>query len=243
MLPVSSPLSLPPALWAHVSAAEDLLARTLLAGDVLALGWPSFDAVLPHGGLPRGVIELSAPGMLACATTIALQAIAAAQRDPEAWCAWIDPEGSLYAPGVARAGVDLTRLLVVRPSRAELPRIASKMTASGAFALVTIDMDSVPPVSPVSPVSPVLHAPASRARAKAQPSETVRKLALASERTGTRVLLLADAHKPHDVAWPVAMRLDLEPSRESLSVRIGKERHGRIGPMKSVPREGLLDVG
>src|SRR4051812_30594506 len=67
----------------------------------LVLGWPEVDAMLPGGGLPRGVIELSSPHALGGATSMALTAIRAAHaRDARAWCAWVDPEGSLHAPGV-----------------------------------------------------------------------------------------------------------------------------------------------
>ena len=95
------------------------------SSGVLPLGLPSIDAVLPDGGLPRGaIVELSAPHGLARATTLALAACASAQAEARirgaagtegAWCAWIDCDGSLFAPAVMRAGVDAARLLVVRP--------------------------------------------------------------------------------------------------------------------------------
>src|SRR5687767_6270495 len=62
----------------------------------------AIDEVLPDGGLPRGaVVELASASGLGRATTVALAACAAAQRearlrsgDPAtvgAWCAFIDP--------------------------------------------------------------------------------------------------------------------------------------------------------
>ncbi|HRI67318.1 MAG TPA: hypothetical protein PK156_23910, partial [Polyangium sp.] len=76
---------------------------------VLPLGLRSVDEALPEGGLPRGVVvELSAPQGLARATTLALALCASAQaqarhRSSEdtqgAWCAWLDPTATLFAPG------------------------------------------------------------------------------------------------------------------------------------------------
>src|SRR5262249_45624559 len=81
----------------------------------LATGWRELDAVLPDHGFPRGVVELAAPHALGGGTSVALSVVRAAQeKDPRAFCAWVDAEGTLYAPGVAQAGVDLRRLLVVR---------------------------------------------------------------------------------------------------------------------------------
>src|SRR3954470_13038761 len=103
------------ALLARLGSKIDRADRALARPVGLALGWPEVDALLPDGGFPRGVVELSTPRALGGATTVALAAVRAAQaKDPRAWCAWIDPEATLYAPGVARAGVDLARLLVVR---------------------------------------------------------------------------------------------------------------------------------
>src|SRR2546421_6298879 len=113
---------------APARSLEELLARSVVArGPIsapveapLVLGWPELDAALPDGGLPRGVVELAAPRALGGGTSIALAAMRAAHaRDARAWCAWIDPEATLYAPGVAAAGVDRARLLVVRPPREE----------------------------------------------------------------------------------------------------------------------------
>src|SRR6187399_2305544 len=108
---------------ARLELLQSALARPGLSGlsgnraKALPLGLCSVDAALPEGGLPRGVVvELSAPQGLARATTIALALCASAQADARhrsdddtqgAWCAWLDPTGTLFAPGAVRAGVDL----------------------------------------------------------------------------------------------------------------------------------------
>ncbi|HTQ44030.1 MAG TPA: recombinase A [Polyangiaceae bacterium] len=200
----------------------------------LPLDWPELAAALPDGGLPRGVVELAAPRSLGGATSLALAAVRAGQQKSEhAWCAWIDPEDTLHAPGVVAAGVDLARLLVVRPPRALLGKVAVKLVGSGAFEVVAVDVDAVPGA----------RAPAGRARGgKARegkgwaPELLVRKLALAAEPTGSTVLLLTDALLPRAVQWPVALRLELSrPDANSVAVRIAKDRRGRSGPTKTVP--------
>ncbi|HXN32175.1 MAG TPA: hypothetical protein VN894_09945, partial [Polyangiaceae bacterium] len=91
--------------------------------DALSLSWAELDAVLPDGGLPRGVVELAAPRALGGSTSVALAAVRAGQaRSKGAWCAWLDPEGTLHAPGVVAAGVELARMLVVRGPRVRLGR-------------------------------------------------------------------------------------------------------------------------
>ena len=110
----------------------------------LTLGWRELDDALPDGGLPRGIVELSAPGKLGGATSVALAAVRAAQaRGPSAWCAWVDPEATLHAPGLVAAGVDLSRMLVVRPPRALLGKVGVKLVSAGAFEVVVVDVDAI----------------------------------------------------------------------------------------------------
>jgi recombination protein RecA len=212
----------------------------------LTLSWPGLDAVLPDGGLPRGVVELSAPRALGGSTSVALAAVRAGQaRAARAWCAWIDPEGTLHAPGVDAAGVDLTRLLVARPPREDLGRIATKMARSGAFEVLVVDVDAVPGAAPSRAKKPG-EQPGGRpggasARRGPPPEVMVRKLALATEPTGTTVLLLTDSTRPRTVPWTVALRLELSrPARGDLQVRVAKDRRGRIGVVRTVPFRPVL---
>jgi hypothetical protein len=141
----------------------------------------------------------------------------------------------LYAPGLAAAGIDLERLLVAVPPRADLGRVAVKIAQSGAFDVVVIDMD------PASSASHAGHASRdareNRRRSKrAWPSEVlVRKLALAVEDGKTHVLLLTDSSLPRVTSWPVCMRLDVVRDEGSWQVTVGKERRGRIGLPGDVP--------
>jgi recombination protein RecA len=202
---------------------------------VLELGWPGMEEALPDGGLPRGVVELACPHALGGATSVALASIRSGQaRSRAAWCAWIDPEGTLHAPGVVAAGIDLRRMLVVRPLRAQVGRTALKVVSSGAFEVVVVDIDAIPGSSRV-PEGGGAAPRAARSKAWA-PEVLVRKLALAAEPSGATVLLLADSTRPRSTPWPVALRLELaRPRRQELQVRVGKDRRGRVGVVKTIP--------
>jgi hypothetical protein len=108
-----------------------------------------------NGQRARGSLDKAArapESMRGGATTIAIAAIRAVHAaDEKAWCAWITPSEtsaqtnaqttpSLYAPALARANVDLDRLLVVRPSPRALARTVVKVAASGAFDLLIVDV-------------------------------------------------------------------------------------------------------
>jgi hypothetical protein len=201
----------------------------------LPTGWAELDAALPDQGFPKGVVELAAPHALGGGTSIALAAVRAAHRqDPRAWCAWVDSEGTLYGPGAARAGVDLDRLLVVRPPCCEAGRVAIKVVNARACEVVVVDATGF--------VS------AERRGKKGVPPEIlIRKLSLAAEQGGATVLLLTDSLAPRTIPWPVALRLELGRALGHLIVKVGKDRHGRVRgdkatvPMKTRPLCDKID--
>ena len=180
------------------------------------------------GTLPSGVVELSAPLSLGSSTRLAAFAVASAHaRDPRSWCAWIDPEENLHAPGLVQRDVDLARLLVVRPERKDLQRIAIKTVQSGAFDVVVVDVDPV-------------GLPGAR---KKKDALFVRKLALGAEKSGATVILLVDALAKKSEPWPVALRLELERTPDSVLVRVGKDRHGKLMLAKATLPMDLRDAG
>jgi recombination protein RecA len=224
----------------------------LPARSVLALGWPELERALPDHGLPRGVIEIAAQprltprgshssppaapeSMRGGATSIALAALSAVHAaDEKAWCAWITPAHvngqqtpSLYAPALARANVDLDRLLVVRPSPAALARTVVKVAASGAFGLVVVDVPRHQDLG-----GGVSRRTSSRAGeglgAEDGGAVVVRKLALAAEESGTTSLLLTSALASRSVPWPVALRIEVERRPDALAIRVTKDRRGRV---------------
>jgi hypothetical protein len=232
-------------LGARFGAHRFRFALEETARSSLALDWPGLEDVLPDRGLPKGVVELTARHALGGSTRVALAAVRAGQaRGPEAWCAWIDPESTLHAPGIIAAGVDLERMLVVRAPREELGHVAVKIVGAAAFEVVVIDFDAVPQELPRAS-SPLpadgRFSPAKAGKRGAWPADVlVRKLAVAAESSGTTVLLLTDARRPRAVPWPVALRVELErQSRTALGVRIAKDKRARIGLSKTVPFVGV----
>lgn len=242
-------LDLDAAALARLASLGVLQGTSTLGNDdasraIVPLDWPELERVLPDHGLPRGVIELASPitrlsshrasaaggeALRGGATTIALSALRAAHAGSErAWCAWITDRAapSLYAPAVAQAGVDLDRLLVVRPEAQALARTVVKVAASGAFDVVVVDAASgldgrVPGVSIPE------NGAGKSSRARVDGSVIVRKLALASEETGTAFLLLTNMFASRPVPWPVALRLEVERRPDAISVRVTKDRRGR----------------
>ncbi len=183
---------------------------------------PILASALPDGGLPRGaVVELACPHSLGQATSIALHACSSAQKQALmrggecAWCAWLDPARTLYAPGVCAHGVALDRLLVVQPPLDDLPRVAVRLLTSRVFSVLIVDTLGVPGAS--------LHVPLHRW------PNVVRRLAIAARDGDTSVVLLTERDRARTVGLPVAMRIELEqPQQEQLRLKIAKERQGRI---------------
>lgn len=224
--------------------------EALLPGrEVLALGWPELEDALPDRGLPRGVVELAAlprlhgkashaASALRCpesmrggATTIAISAMRSVHAvDPRAWCAWITPAHvgtpSLHAPALVQAGVDLERLLVVRPSPQALARTAVKVAASGAFTLIVVDVPHRNDLGVRRSSSRPAYGAAELGGPHDASAVVVRKLALAAEESGTSSLLLTSALMPRAVPWPLAMRIEVERRPNALSLRVTKDRRG-----------------
>lgn len=200
---------------------------------VLSLGVPAIDAVLPQGGLVQGsVSELQVQGAGSAATSFALYACRAAQRGglsssarsldaQRPWCAFIDPSASLFAPGVARLGVELDRLLVVRPDVDAIERVAVRIAEAKAVSLLVVDLRGALGEVTVS---------------SQRWPRTVRRLALAVKHLGTCVLVITSAELRPSLPLPVAMRLEFSRARaDSFDIRVGKERSGRVSSSCRIP--------
>jgi len=194
----------------------------------LPLGIEGLDAVLPDKGLLRGgVVELAVAEPGALGTSIALRACLAMQQEARArgastpWSAFVDPSGTLYAPGVAETGLDLERLVVLRPPLEALSRVALKVTESPAFAMVVIDTLGVPG--------------ATQSVQLGVWARIVRRLSMAVEGTERCVLLLTDGAERRPLPLPVAQRLELSrPKPNQLLLRVAKDRRGRVAPAKPI---------
>jgi hypothetical protein len=189
---------------------------------------PPLSLVLPEGGFPQGsVVELASPANLGHGLGVALAACSASQgasvrRGGEmAWCAFLDPDRTLFGPAVQASGVSLERFLVLRPARHLLAKVAVRVALSHIFSVIVVDVAAVPGVS--------LSTKAHRAESMDVWSKVTRRLSLAVEKTPTTVFLLtrSEAHRP--AALPAAMRVELEcAGPESLFVRVAKDRFGRV---------------
>jgi hypothetical protein len=207
----------------------------------LPVRFGGIDEALPDGGLPRGaVVELASPYGLARATSIGLAACAAAQAEaklragegtPGAWCAWVEPASSLpnhppdktslFAPAVARAGVDLGRLLVIRPALDALSRAAVRAAQSRVFAVIVVDLAGVPGCRPDVRLDRWVN--------------PVRRMAMAVEGTEATVILLTDALALRTLPLPVAQRIEVERAASShLRLTVAKDRRGRVAAPRPV---------
>ena len=212
------------------SQAGVRLARPANGPEVagLSFGIPELDALLPDGGLLRGgVVELCAGGEGALGTSLALAACAQAQVEVQAragrtpWCAFVDPSGTLYGPGVAAAGVELSRLLVVRPPLAALSRVALRLAESEAFAVVVVDLSGVVGERVAASLGTW--------------PRVVRRLAMAVEGTGHSVVLLTRQSDRRPLPLPVAQRLEVSrPAADKLLVRLAKDQRGRISSPRPI---------
>lgn len=199
-------------------------------GESLPFGLPAVDQALPGGGILRGgVVELMVPGQSGLGTALSLAAVRSVQehgrragfKESTPWCAFVDASGSLYAPGVEAMGIELDRLLVVRPKEEGIGRAAIKLAESGVFGLVVVD--TVGALGAGLSVSLKSF------------GRVVRRLSIAVDGTRSSVLLITSSLQPRALPLPVAQRLELaHPTRDRLVLRVAKDRRGRVTPPRSV---------
>lgn len=179
----------------------------------VACGRADIDALLPDGGFRRGALTELAGGPASGKTAIALALIAA--LGPGDLAAYVDGREELYPPAAAALGVDLTRLLVVRPAPRTVgegperdPALvtlwaAEALLASGAFAVVAVDV----------PVARIVRGVDSAAR----------RLQAAAEKGGAVGLWLA-GRGATGLRVPAAVRLELSAEDGRI---VGRRRHAR----------------
>lgn len=188
--------------------------RPARRAGVLPCGVAAVDALLP-GGFPCGALSELRGGPASGKTAVALSLVAALEG--RALAAWIDGRGELYPPAAAAMGVDLGRLLIIRPpSGEEGARLtlwaAEALLGSGAFAAVTIDA--------------ALERPWRGADA------SLRRLVTAAEQGGSVGLWLSAAGAA--LRPPAVVRLDLEVEGRRVVARVegqrGEARPAAPGP-------------
>lgn len=107
--------------------------------EVISTGSIGLDTALGVGGFPRGrIVEIYGPESSG-KTTIAIHAIAEAQKKG-GMCAIIDAEHAFDSSYAKRLGVDVDNLLISQPDYGEQAlEIADRLILSGALDVVVID--------------------------------------------------------------------------------------------------------
>lgn len=190
---------------------------------VLRTGVAAVDALFPHGGLPLGqTVELCGPAASG-RTSLALRAVASAHRENRL-AAWVDGPRELYPPAALGYGVELSRLLIVRPrAPRQLVWSAQQLARSGAFACVVLDLT---------------HTGARLSLPEA------RKLQDAAVRGGTLLLLLTPEEAPADAALRVSLSpRPAEGSHGQSEVEILRSRSGGTGGRAVLDGGALLEDG
>ena len=182
--------------------------------------WPTgcdeLDARLPGGGWPAaslvevlldgaglGELELFLPALAGCQRK---SAEAGTQEIP--WLAWISPPHEPYAPALAQQGIELARLLVVRPASATEALWAAEQTlSSGVCAAVLLWL-------------------------KGTDDRWLRRLKLAAEAGGALGVLFRPERHRFEPS-PAALRLLLRQGVEEPHLELLKVQGGRPGPIVS----------
>jgi hypothetical protein len=210
------------------SAARRLLAALTLPGTVrvgvadppvrrLATGLPRLDAAL-DGGLPRGrLTELTGP-VTSGKTSVLLACLAAATQRGEV-TALIDLPDCLHPATAHAAGIELTRLLWVRPPSLPVAlRCTELLLEAGGFGFIAVDLGA-----PVASHHRQLRAPmwprlAQAARRSDAALAIVADQRLAGSFAALSLTLTARSHWSGG-AWPLfdGMQLHLTVARTKLN--------------------------
>lgn len=179
------------------------------SASCVSSGWAAVDALLPGGGFPRGAFSELSGGRASGKMAVALSTLARGMGE-HGLAAFVDGRGELYPPAATALGVDLARLLVVRPylARGEVGGVRAAfwageaLLASGAFGAVAIEI------------------PLGGARAgglgPAALDAMLRRLRAAAEKGGSVALWLGTPGGSH---VPSAVRLELSPGDTGWKVR------------------------
>jgi len=113
--------------------------QATVAVEVIPSGSLALDVALGVGGYPRGrVIEIYGPESSG-KTTLALHAIAEAQK-LGGTCAFVDAEHALDIAYAGKLGVQVDDLLVSQPDSGEQAlEVVDMLTRSGALAIIVVD--------------------------------------------------------------------------------------------------------
>jgi cell division inhibitor SulA/protein ImuA len=176
---------------------------------VWSTGRSALDARLPGGGWPTAsLVEVLLDTAGLGEVQLFLPALVECQRRAIAtpWLAWIAPPHEPYAPALAQQGIDLSRLLVVRPSSAmEALWAAEQVLSSGVCAAVLLWLQGTD-------------------------DRWLRRLKLAAE-TGGALCVLFRPERHRFESSPASLRLLLTQGEQDIRLEIVKVQGGRPGPV------------
>ena len=177
-------------------------------------GRSSLDARLPGGGWPTaslievllddtgvGEVQLFLPALVECQRRAGY-----GRTDDTPWIVWIAPPHEPYAPALAQRGIELRRLLVVRPASAtEALWAAEQALSSGVCAAVLLWL-------------------------KGTDDRWLRRLKLAAEAGGALgVLFRPERHRFE--SSPATLRLAVTSDEHETRIDLLKVQGGRPGPI------------
>lgn len=169
------------------------------AAGGIPTGFPELDALFPGGGWPQGALtEILVPGEGMGALDLVLPALARLSRERR-WIAWVAPPYIPYAPALAAAGVDLSRVLLIHPEAASdgLWAVEQTLRAGTCGAVLAWPV--------------------------AGDQKVTRRLQLAAEAGRTWGILF----RPADMAGrgsPAALRLSVARDADAVAVQVMKRR-------------------
>lgn len=210
--------------------------------DVIPSGSLTLDYALGIGGYPRGrIVEIYGPESSG-KTTLAIHAIAEAQKLGE-MCAMIDAEHAFDRTYAAALGVDMSKLYVSQPSCGEEAlEIAETLIGSGSMAVVVID--SVAALTPKAEIEGTMGDARIGLQARLM-SQALRKITSIVSRTNTCVIFINQLREKIGVLFGnpetttggnalkfySSMRLDV---RRTTQIKDGEEATGNMTKVKVV---------
>jgi hypothetical protein len=186
---------------------------------VWSTGKSSLDARLPGGGWPTaslievllddtglGEVQLFLPALVECQRSAGQNGIDSVRTAEAPWLVWIAPPHEPYAPALAQRGIDLRRLLVVRPAGATQALWAAEQAlSSGVCAAVFLWL-------------------------KGTDDRWLRRLKLAAEAGGALgVLFRPERHRFE--SSPASLRLLMRQGEHETRLDLLKVQGGRSGPV------------
>ena len=178
----------------------------------LASGYPELDRCLPGGGWPPEALTEILIGQYGIGELRllmpALARLSAEHTEPR-WIAWVDPPFQPYAPALQECGIDLSRVLIVRPKDdSELLWSAEQALSSGTCAAVLLWPDSLD-------------------------DQASRRLQLAAEKGHSWAIAFRPLSARQQPS-AAALRLELQSTEQGTRVHILKSRGGRPAVLDSL---------